>query len=52
MEPSSLPSYVTAGFTTIQTQFNAISETAWPIIMLSIGGFILIKLVKRFASKI
>lgn len=52
MEPSTLPSYVTAGFTSIQTQINALAETAWPIIMASIGIFIAIKLVKRFAGKI
>lgn len=52
MEPSALPSYVTAGFTSLQNQISALADVAWPIIMVSIGIFVTIKLVKRFAGKL
>lgn len=46
-----LPAEVTAAFTTISGNYTDLSAAAWPIVGTVVGGFILLKLFKKFANK-
>lgn len=46
-----LPTEVGAAFTTISTNYTDLSAAAWPIVGTVVGGFILLKLFKKFANK-
>ena len=48
---NTLPAEVTAAFTGISSNYEAMAAVAWPVIATIVGGFILIKLFKKFANK-
>lgn len=49
---AALPASVTSAMTSIQTDGMALIDLAWPVIAALVGGFVLIKLFKRAASKV
>lgn len=49
---AALPQSVTDGITTISTNVQAIFDAVIPVVALSLGLMILIKLFKRFGNKI
>jgi len=50
-QEATLPAEVSAAFTGISNNFDAMATQAWPVIATIVGGFILIKLFKKFANK-
>ncbi|GHD52500.1 Phage major coat protein, Gp8 [Marinobacter persicus] len=48
---TTLPPEVTAAFTGISDNFDAMAAEAWPVVATIVGGFILLKLFKKFANK-
>lgn len=49
---AALPASVATTFTSISSDVQAIFDLAFPIVMLGLGLVVVIKLVKRFGSKI
>jgi hypothetical protein len=49
---AALPASVTTAMTSIQTDGLALIDLAWPVVAALVGGFVLIKLFKRAASKV
>lgn len=48
---AALPTEAAAAFTTISTNVTDILAVVWPIVATMTGGFVLIKLFKKGASK-
>lgn len=48
---NTLPAEVTAAFSAISDNFDAMATVAWPVVASIVGGFILIKLFKKFANR-
>lgn len=48
---SELPEGATEAFATITAQVNELSAAAWPLLMLVTGGFVAMRLFKRFVNK-
>jgi len=48
---AALPTEATAAFTTISGNVTDVLAAMWPIIALSVGGFVLVKLFKKGANK-
>lgn len=48
---AALPTEATAAFTTITGNVTDVLAAIWPIVALAVGGFTLIKLFKKGASK-
>ncbi len=48
---AALPTEATAAFTELSTNVTDIFKAVWPIVGLTVGGFALIKLFKKGASK-
>lgn len=48
---AALPAEATAAFTTLSGDVTDILAAVWPIVALSVGGFTLVKLFKKGASK-
>lgn len=46
-----LPAPVAAAFTAIEGNFTSMETLAWPVVATITGGFILVKLFKKFANK-
>lgn len=51
MSAHALPAEVTSAFTQISTDYADLSELAWPVAVAVTGGFVLLKLFKKFANK-
>lgn len=49
---AALPAVVGTELTTIQTDSLAAIDLVWPVLMAIIGGFVIIKIVKRAVSKL
>ena len=49
---AALPPSVSSAMTSIQTDGMALIDLAWPVVAALVGGFVLIKLFKRAASKV
>ena len=49
---AAVPAVVGTTLTEIQTDALAVIDLVWPVVLAIMGGFILIKLVKRGGSKI
>lgn len=49
---AALPASVSSAMTSIQTDGMALIDLAWPVVAALVGGFVLIKLFKRAASKV
>ena len=49
---AALPPSVGSAMTSIQTDGMALIDLAWPVVAALVGGFVLIKLFKRAASKV
>lgn len=50
-QEAGLPPEVSAAFGEIETNFTGLAAEAWPVIATIVGGFILVKLFKKFANK-
>lgn len=48
---AALPTEATAAFTTISGNITDVLAAVWPLVALGVGGFTLIKLFKKGASK-
>lgn len=48
---AALPAEATAAFTAISGNVTDVLAAVWPIVALTVGGFILIKLFKKGANK-
>lgn len=48
---AALPAEATAAFTAIQGNVTDILAAIWPIVIASVGGFVLIKLFRKGANK-
>lgn len=48
---NTLPAEIATAFTGISDNFDAMATLAWPVVATIVGGFILIKLFKKFANK-
>lgn len=48
---AALPAEASAAFTTLQGNVTDVLAAVWPIVALSVGGFALIRLFKKGASK-
>lgn len=48
---AALPAAATDAFEAVETNVTDILGAVWPIVALSVGGFILIKLFKKGANK-
>ena len=48
---AALPTGASSFFTGIEANFSEAEGYAWPLMLTVLGGFISMKLVKRFASK-
>jgi len=48
---AALPTEATAAFTALSGNVTDILAAVWPIVTLAVGGFVLIKLFKKGASK-
>ena len=49
---AALPAVVGTELTTVQTDALAAIDLVWPVVMAVLGGFIILKIVKRAANKI
>ena len=49
---AALPAVIGATLTEIQTDALAAIDLVWPVLLAVLGGFILIKIVKRASNKI
>ncbi len=48
---AALPTEATAAFTAVSGNVTDILAAVWPIVALSVGGFVLIKLFKKGANR-
>lgn len=49
---AALPSGLSAGLTSIQTDGLALADMVWPVVLSIVGSLIVFKLFKRFIGKI
>lgn len=47
-----LPAVVGTSLTTVQTDALAAIDLVWPVVMAVLGGFVVLKIVKRAVSKV
>ena len=50
-QESGLPAEVSTAFSGIETNYNDLAALAWPVVGTIVGGFVLLKLFKKFANK-
>lgn len=48
---AALPVYITDAFTQMQTNATDLAAQAWPVLIFVFGGFILMKMFKKFISR-
>lgn len=48
---AALPVYITDAFTEMQTNATDLAAQAWPVLIFVFGGFILMKMFKKFISR-
>lgn len=48
---AALPVYITDAFTQMQTNASDLAAQAWPVLIFVFGGFILMKMFKKFISR-
>lgn len=48
---AALPVYITGAFTEMQTNATDLAAQAWPVLIFVFGGFILMKMFKKFISR-
>lgn len=48
---AALPVYITNAFTEMQTNATDLAAQAWPVLIFVFGGFILMKMFKKFISR-
>jgi hypothetical protein len=46
-----LPAEVSNAFSGIESNYNDLAALAWPVVGTIVGGFVLLKLFKKFANK-